>query len=457
MIRSLTALAMTLGVCLGNAACAGLPVSAEGPLPAAVRSHPESFIVVTVRNDTAPVAPRAGSTMRGYDGAARYTVGNNARSAVTALATAHHLREVSSWPIAALGIHCIVFELPANETAAQMIERLRHDARVETVQPLNAFATQSTHQPATHQPATPHPSTTYNDPYQGLQVSLVKMNVLPAHRWSRGAGVRVAIIDTGVDSAHPDLAGRIAERRNFVDDDDWTFNHDRHGTAVAGVIAADSNNRIGIVGVAPEARLYVYKACWQLAGAHEGAACNTFTLAKALAAAIDARVQIVNLSLSGPEDSLLTRLVARGQQQGIIFVGAASAATDPSASAKSQAGFPGGINGVITVAAIEHHRTESGVLLAPGAEVLTLVPEGHYDFISGSSLAAANVSGAIALLKARDRTLMTGQLKQLLTTTSRNVATGDTTETAVDACAALGALLKQDSCPQSGAASVAAE
>lgn len=443
MIRLL----ITLCICLGSAACAGLPASTDESLPAAVRNHPDSFVIVTVRNDHPPLATRAGSTMRGYDSASRYTIGSKARTAVNALAASHHLREVSSWPIPTLGIHCVVFELPANETVAGMIDRLRRDSRVESAQPLNAFATQSTS----------YESARYNDPYQSLQGSLVKMNVLSAHRWSRGAGVRIAVIDTGVDSAHPDLTGRIAEQRNFVDADDWTFNHDRHGTAVAGVIAADSNNRIGIVGIAPEARLHVYKACWQQAAASGGAACNTFTLAKALAAAIDARVQIANLSLAGPEDSLLTRLVARGQQQGIVFVGAASSSADTAANGKPQPEFPAGIDDVIKVAAIEHHRAEPGTVLAPGAEVLTLAPQGHYDFVSGSSLAAANVSGAIALLMARDRTVTAGQLKQLLTTTARTVTAGDATEASVNACAALAALLKQGACPESAGVPVAAQ
>lgn len=441
MIRSLTALVIAAGICLGSAARAGSPATAEQALPAAVRSHPDSFVVVTVRNATPPLTARAGSTMRGYDGASRYTVGNSARSAVNALASAHHLREISSWPIAALGIHCVVFELPANEAAAAVIERLRRDSRVESAQPLQSFATQG----SSNQGAG------YNDPYRDLQGSLVTMNVLSAHRWSRGARVRIAVIDTGVDTSHPDLAGRIAEKQNFVDDDDWGFDHDRHGTAVAGVIAADSNNEIGIVGVAPQARLHVYKACWQQ---DTGAVCNTFTLAKALAAAIDARVQIVNLSLAGPQDALLTRLVARGQRNGIIFVGA----TRPeSASKHSAPEFPSGISGVLRVAAIERHRAERGTLLAPGAEVLTLVPEGRYDFISGNSLATANVAGTVALLIARDRGIGIDQLEQLLTTTARRVAATDATESGVNACAALAALLNKGPCPEADGLSVAAK
>lgn len=441
MIRLLVMLCL----CVGATACAGLPVPANEPLPAAARNNPDAFVVVTVRNDDATLGMRAGSTMRGYNGATRYTAGSSARIAVNALASAHHLREVSSWPIAALGIHCVVFELPPNETAVSMIEQLRHDSRVESAQPLQAFATQSSGD---------------NDPYRELQGSLVAMNVIAAHRWSRGAGVRVAVIDTGVDTRHPDLAGRIAGTQNFVDADDRAFNRDRHGTAVAGVIAANSDNQIGIVGVAPQAQLYVYKACWQRAvGTGVGAACNTFTLANALAAAIDDHVHIVNLSLAGPQDPLLTRLVVIGQQRGIIFVGATLPETATASDAS--AGFPSGISGVLKVASIEHHRTERGTLLAPGAEVLTLVPDGHYDFISGNSLATANVAGAVALLIARDHGMSNDQLQQLLTTsattTTRRVGATDATERGVNVCAALATLLNKAPCPEAPALSVAAE
>lgn len=417
-----------LWLCLGSAACTWLPTQTDEPLPLAARVHPESFVVVTVRNDGGPITPRAGSTIRGYDGtAARYGVGSSARGAVKELASTHRLKEISSWPIPQLGIHCVVFELPADQAAPAVLERLKRDARVESAQPLQSFATQSDG---------------YNDPYQSLQSSLATMGVIAAHRWSRGAGVRVAVIDTGVDITHPDLFGRIAEHRNFVDEDRWSFNHDRHGTAVAGVIAADSDNAVGIVGVAPQARLYVYKVCWQQAA---GASCNTFTLAKALVAAIDAGVQIVNLSLAGPADPLLTRLVVAGQQHGIVFVGA----TPPAGAADEAAAaiFPSSIEGVLKVAAVEHHSADRATLLAPGTEVLTLVPQGHYDFISGSSLATANVAGIVALLMARDRKINSDRLQQLLLTTARRAPDSDVTEGGVNACDALAALLNQRPCP----------
>ncbi|HEY6640755.1 S8 family peptidase [Povalibacter sp.] len=412
MTRCLT----ILGLLVACVACTMMPRS-HTALPLGVRSHPENFVVVTVRNDQVPMSSRAGSTLRGYDNATSYSATVFARSIVRSLGKTYGLSEVSGWPIAELGIHCVVFALPAGESAAAMIARLQHDDRVESAQPLNAFG------------ALTSPD---GDPYRALQTNLAAMEVTAAHRWSRGAGIDVAVIDTGVDTSHPDLVGRVVEQQNFVDSDDASFRRDRHGTAVAGVIAADSDNRVGIVGIAPESRLHVYKACWQNATA--GASCNTFTLARGLAAAISARVQVVNLSLAGPADSLLTRLVLRGQQRGIVFVGAAAANANDNA-------FPTGIEGVLKAAASETADAGDDALHAPGVDVLTLAPDGHYDFVSGSSLAAASVTGTAALLLSLNRTLGAARLRELLAS-----QTGVDASRRINACAAV-ASLTNASCP----------
>ncbi|MBB6095892.1 hypothetical protein HNQ60_004783 [Povalibacter uvarum] len=402
------------------AACASTS-AVDDPLPVAARTHPDDYVIVTVRNEGERSSPRAGSTPRGYDGSAQYSVGAQARSAIASIERQYGLHEVSGWPIAELSVHCVVFRIPAGESAARLLAKLRSDERVESAQPLNVFATRAA---------------AYNDPYGELQANLATMNVAAAHRWSRGAGVHVAVIDTGVDSDHPDLVGRIADRRNFVDEDDEAFRRDRHGTAVAGVIAADSGNRIGIVGIAPEARLHIYKSCWEREGSGGSAACNTFTLAKGLAAAIDARVQVVNLSLVGPADPLLTRLVMRGQERGLVFVGAAPPDSGQQASADA---FPADVAGVLKVAASTQGLSKPGALLAPGTDVLTLAPKGRYDFISGNSLATAGVTGTVALLMARDRRLRSDRLQQLL-------SVSPPTSSGVDACAALASLLHEAPC-----------
>lgn len=385
------------------------------------------LIVVTVRNERSAVAPRAGSTARNYASPPSYTVAPATQAQVRSITATYRLREVSAWPIGLLNVHCLVYEIPPGADRDELIERLRRDPRVESVQPFNAFRTLTS--PRGHLPR--------GEPYRPLQRNLDAMNVGAAHRWSRGEGVRVAIVDAGVDVDHPDLSGRIAAYRDFVGPERARSNADLHGTAVAGLIGAIDNNGLGIVGVAPAARLYAFRACWSDSEASSAASCNTLTLAKALAAAIDARMQIVNLSLGGPADPLLTRLVRFGLGRGIVFVGAT-----PPANADDM--FPTAIAGVIGVDVVGSARSAESTLFAPGEQVLTLTPNGSYDFLSGSSLAAASVSGGIALLLARKRTLTAGEIHTLLAS-SQSSPNVDSPAT-VNLCAALAQLLSQGSC-----------
>ncbi|HEX7417658.1 MAG TPA: S8 family serine peptidase, partial [Steroidobacteraceae bacterium] len=276
---------------LGLAGCASSGSVLRIPnLPLEARTRPEDFVLVTVHNEPAVLSTRAGATVRGYDATGAYVVTSEARHTVAALSHEYGLREVAGWPIDPLHVHCVVFRRPASVTVEALLARLERDPRVRLAQPLQTFATLSS----------------YNDPYATLQTSLVSLAIGEAHRWSQGAGVRIAVIDTGVSVDHPDLAGSIIEKRNFVDDDSGGFARDLHGTEVAGVIAARANNHIGIVGIAPQAQLIALKACWLTADSPH-AVCNSFTLAQALTAAVQSRARIVNLSLAGPADPLLAQ------------------------------------------------------------------------------------------------------------------------------------------------------
>jgi subtilisin family serine protease len=273
------------------------------------------------------------------------------------------------------------------------------------------------------------------------------MNVLEAHPWSTGEGVKVAIVDTGVDIGHPDLRGRIAAADNFVDADDGRFRRDRHGTEMAGIIAAVANNHEGIVGVAPGVQLYVFKACWQLRDNADAASCNSFTLARALVAALDAHVQIINLSLTGPDDPLLRDLIREGLRRGVVFVGAVSSVADGRGLLHQP--------GVIEVASAENPAPSDTALYAPGRDILTLMPGGHYDFATGDSVATAQVTGVVALLLATHHALTGSAAYKLLQDTSASPRTvsGQTDSGelanapgAVDACAAVTALLGRGTC-----------
>jgi hypothetical protein len=413
-----------------------------------LNAQADRLILVTIANDSAALLSEPGSTPHGYDAIGAYTVSDQAQAIGAALGRDYHLQEVREWPIVPLGVQCLVFALPPQADRSELLRRLSADRRVRLAQPLQLFdalgggpatSAQASTTPATFGASSGSlPLPAYNDPYIGLQHGFAAIDAGAAQQWSRGEGVSVAIIDTGVEVDHPDLVGRIAAARNFIDDDMRSFATDRHGTGVAGIIGADANNNLGIVGVAPLARLQIYKACQPLQPQSLEAQCNSFTLALALDAAIKAHAQIVNLSLGGPADPLLAQLVSYGQRRGMVFVGAV-----PEDGRLD--GFPLGIPGVIAVDQIGRSDASTLVLHAPGGDILSLAPAGRYDFATGSSFAAAHVSGAIALLRARVPNLDATTIFALLERTRTRDEQGDR----INICAALAAIQPQTDCTSS--------
>jgi hypothetical protein len=421
MIRwSILALVMIMA-----GACSSVPVRIDSrALGNQVPLSPDRFIIVAVENAPAAYVAHAGSTPRGYDAVGDYGPTSRARQAMREVEREYGLKEINAWPIEALNVHCAVLEIPSGTDRSALVAALSKDRRIKLSQPLQTFATRTEG---------------YNDPYVGLQRGFQQMDVAGAHPWSRGEGVRIAIIDTGVDIHHADLRGSIAAAANFVDADDVQFRRDRHGTEMAGVIAAVANNREGIVGVAPNARLLIFKACWQARPDADAARCNSFTLARALAAAFDAHAQIVNLSLAGPDDPLVGDLIREGLRRGVLFVGAAA---DAAGSGDGLMHQPG----VIEVASAETHSSVADALYAPGREILTLLPDGRYDFASGASIATAQVSGVVALMLAKNPGLTAPAVYRLLRDTSSSAKAADGSVRGVDACAAVVTLIGQGSC-----------
>jgi subtilisin family serine protease len=406
------------------AACASQPVRPSIPdMPGEMRTAPERYVLVTVRNRPAALPTRAGSTPRGYDMIATYGVSAEARRAAREIASEYGLQEAAAWPIQALRVHCLVYRVPDGLDRDAIVARLAADPRVELAQPLQTFATSAS---------------AYNDRYVDLQRGFADMSVAAAHRWSLGVGVTVAVVDSGIDASHPDLDGRVRVSLDFVDPGAARPEGGRHGTEVAGVIAAVGNNGRGIVGVAPGVELLALRACWQPSPSSASAQCSTFTLAMALGAAIEARADVINLSLVGPPDRLLAALVEEATAHGAIVVGAVPA------SGRLE-GFPAGAPGVLAVDMAERPVSVQA-LQAPGQEILTLAPDGGYDFASGSSLAVANVTGTVALLRAR-RHVTAPQARSLLEQSMRSVPGAGGTVRSINACEALAALLASGECP----------
>jgi subtilisin family serine protease len=391
-------------------------------------------VVVTFANDPYRPASRAGTTGRRYTGGT-YGVAQGAHNNAQRVATAYSLRQVASWPIKELGVHCVVYEIPDSRPVTEVLATLTRDPRVTLAQPLQQFHTLTGEPAAAGAGAAGTNNSTadtaYNDPLYGLQTNLVSLGIAAAHERAQGAGVKVALIDTGVDSTHPDLRDRIAGTRSFVAANSptpATAGSYRHGTAMAGLIAAVANNGVGIVGIAPLARIEVFEACWQLKPNTDAAACNTFTLAQALAAALEAHIPLINMSIAGPADPLLAALVRSGLKHGVIFVGSLADEADS---------FPTNIDGVIGVANSEdgHRETNQGgmTLAAPATHVLTLRPDSQYDFESGTSVAAAEITGVVALLLSADNHLTTDSIVTLL-------KSGATQPASIDVNAALAKL-----------------
>jgi subtilisin family serine protease len=136
------------------------------------------------------------------------------------------------------------------------------------------------------------------------------------------------------------------------------------------------------------------------------AACDSLTLSLALDGAIGLKPRIVNLSLAGRQDPLVERLVKKALAEGIIVVASAGAA--------GEAYFPASVAGVIAVHAAGGSGTGAGGIAAPGQEILTTLPNGAYNFMSGSSFSAAHVSGLVALLLELRPRLGAAQIAALL-------------------------------------------
>ncbi|TCV97827.1 subtilase family protein [Luteibacter rhizovicinus] len=340
-------------------------------------------IVLAVSNPLEPAATHAGSSVLGYTPTGHYGAGQRAVTVLADLKQHYGLHEVVGWPIKALDLYCVVVKPAPGVDRDELIATLAKDERVQLAQPLQDYAVYTEEKtPAAHH---------YNDPYADLQRGFVATSAALAHNVSQGDGVHIAIVDTGADLTHPDLQARIHDTHDIVDVDTAAFNRDAHGTEIAGVIAAVGDNHQGMVGIAPKATLSLYKACWYPADGHGAARCNSFTLAKALAAVNDTDARIVNLSLGGPADPLLGKLLTHLLNQGRIVV----AALPPDGNVR---GFPDSAAGVIVVRSGAATTAPPGVLSAPGNDILTTQPGGSYDFTSGSSLAAAHVSGILALM-----------------------------------------------------------
>ena len=389
----------------------------EAPATAQPADAAQRQLLVMLR-----LPPRHYRPDAGYGGNYLHDTGVAARRRVAAgIAQAHGLRLRDSWPMPAIGIDCFIMEDTGAAPLARVLDALAHDARVAWAQPLAEY----------HALAD-------TDPLYPVQPAAHDWHLADLHRVSTGRNVTVAVIDSGVDALHPDLAGQVKERRNFVDD--AADPAEKHGTAVAGIINARTGNGIGIAGIAPRANVVALRACWEAGG--QAARCNTLTLGKALNFALEHNARIINMSLAGPPDRLLQALLDAAVSRGVIVVGAA----DPHIPG---GGFPASHPGVFGVARTgDRHPPSAALLYAPGTDVPTCAPGARWGMVSGSSYAAAHVTGLVALLAELQPRASAQALRRTLAaqpaTIPVNLPAVAPVAGTIDACAALARAV--DSC-----------
>lgn len=298
------------------------------------------------------------------------------------IAREHGLTFVDGWPMAMIGVDCFIMAVPDGRSTKVAADELSHDAKVSWAEPVELYEAQGG-------------SASHNDPLYPAQPAAKAWDLADLHRVSTGRGVKIAIIDSGIQANHPDLAGQVILNRNFVVGQNEVA--EDHGTGVAGVIAARSDNRIGIAGIAPGARLLGLRACWQQ---REATVCDGLSLAKALYFAVGAKADIINLSLSGTDSRLLRTLLQAALERGSVVV----TAYDKN---KPEGGFPASVPGVIAVSDGSFAGLSGQVYIAPGRDVPTTEPGGRWFLVNGSSFSAAHVSGLAALVRQKRRSGMT--------------------------------------------------
>lgn len=280
------------------------------------------------------------------------------------------------------------------------------------------------------------PTAAHADGIRAEQWALDAMHTAQAWQTTKGEGITVAVLDTGVDADHPDLAGNVLPAKDMVGfgatqgDPAWAL----HGTAMAGIIAGHGHgagNTDGVLGIAPEAKILPVRVILEDDDPSRAKARKTRgnALADGIRWAADHGADVINLSLgddsaSAHPESAEDEAVQYALKKGSVVVASAGNGGEKGDHISYPAAYPG----VIAATAVDKFGTRASfstrrwyaTVSAPGVDVVIAAPDRKYYEGWGTSAAAAFVSGAVALVKSAHPGLTPAQIKRLLQDTARN-------------------------------------
>jgi type VII secretion-associated serine protease mycosin len=280
----------------------------------------------------------------------------------------------------------------------------------------------------------------YADGIRAQEWALDALHTQQAWQTTKGKGITVAVLDTGVEADHPDLVGNVLAAKDMVGfgategDRAWA----RHGTAMASIIAGHGHgygDGDGVLGIAPEARILPVRVILEDDDPQRTKARNTRgnALAEGIRWAADHGADVINLSLgddsaSAHPEPAEDEAVQYALKKGVVVVASAGNGGDKGDHISYPAAYPG----VIVATAVDRYGTRSSfstrrwyaTVSAPGEDVVIADPDHKYYQGWGTSAASAFVSGAVALVKAAHPGLAPAQIKKLLEDTARNAPAG---------------------------------